>query len=86
MKNLKFKTEVMAIISFVISVVLILGICWYILTLNLRVLIFSIIIYALGNFINSLIWRCPYCNNKLPYGVYTYKVHKCKKCGKDLKK
>lgn len=45
--------------------------------------IVSLVILAVWVVLVAILWRCPYCNKKLP-GLPSRDVEVCKHCGKDL--
>lgn len=43
----------------------------------------ALILLAVWVILVAILWRCPYCNKKLP-GLPSRDVEVCKHCGKDL--
>jgi hypothetical protein len=81
--NFKLRIRLMSLISFIGSIFLIESIIG-IITKNINICIFSLIIYMCFRIIENILWRCPKCKSKLPKGKYTYTISKCSHCNYNL--
>ena len=83
-KDFKLLVKIVAVISNVCGILFLLGLLLSIIERDFTILLFSISIYIMGNLVNKIIWRCPYCKRTFPRGVYTHQMKICKKCKRNL--